>query len=88
MNCKGILGSLTDYLHGETGRKVCGQIDRHLERCKRCRIHVDNMRKIITFYQGWRDDSIPKDTSIRLKNVIAEEAARADARKTRKGRKR
>ncbi len=87
MNCRRILGSLTDYLHGETGVKVCEEIDRHLDGCKKCRIHVDSMRQIITLYQRWRDDTIPKDISIRLKQVIAEEARKADARKPRKASK-
>jgi predicted anti-sigma-YlaC factor YlaD len=84
MNCKGILGSLTDYLHGETGKKVCGRLDEHLKGCKKCRMHVDSMKKIITLYQSWRDDAIPKDTSIRLKKVSAEEARKGEARKSRK----
>jgi hypothetical protein len=45
------------------------------------------MRQIITLYQRWRDDTIPKDISIRLKQVIAEEARKADARKPRKASK-
>ena len=81
MNCRRILGSLTDYLHGETSVKVCDEIDRHLDGCKRCRIHVDTMKKVITLYQSWRDDTIPKDTSIRLKQVIAEEVRSRAARK-------
>jgi hypothetical protein len=81
MNCKGILGSLTDYLHGQTGKKVCEEIDRHLDGCKKCRMHVDSMKLIITLYKGWRLDEIPEDTSIRLKRVIAEEARKLTARK-------
>ena len=84
MNCKGILGSLTDYLHGETGKKVCGQLERHIDGCEKCRVHVDTMKKIITLYQGLRDDSIPKDISIRLKRVISEEVRKQKATKSRK----
>ena len=84
MNCKGILGSLTDYLHGETGKKVCEEIDRHLDGCKKCRMHVDSMKMIITLYKRWRVDEIPEDTSIRLQRVIAEEARKLKARKPRK----
>jgi predicted anti-sigma-YlaC factor YlaD len=84
MNCKGILGSLTDYLHGETGKKVCSEIDRHLDGCKRCRMHVDSMKLIITLYKRWRVDTIPRDTSIRLQQVIAEEACRLGAGKPRR----
>ena len=87
MNCRRILGSLTDYLHGETSVKVCDEIDRHLDGCKKCRIHVDIMKKVITLYQSWRDDTIPKDTSIRLTQVIAEEARKLEARKARKASK-
>jgi predicted anti-sigma-YlaC factor YlaD len=93
MTCKGVLGSLSDYLEGDVGKKVCAEIEEHLDGCERCRMHVDSMRKVITLYKRWRDDTIPKDVSIRLKNVIANEAARSAPkrprrRKPRSGRRR
>ena len=75
MTCRGVLGSLSDYLEGEAGEKVCAEIEEHLEGCLRCRMHIDSMRKVITLYKRWRDDTIPKDVSIRLRSVIASETA-------------
>lgn len=76
MNCRGILGHLTDYLHGDAGKEVCKEIEDHLKGCVKCRMHIDSMKLIITLYRHWRDDAIPKDASIRLREVIADVARR------------
>jgi hypothetical protein len=81
ISCKGIVNVLSDYLHGEAGKGVCSMIEDHLRGCKRCRMHIDNMKLIIKLYKKWRDDSIPDDVSIRLRNVIAAEAQKQAARR-------
>ena len=73
ISCKGIVGMLSDYLQGEAGKDVCSMIEDHLRGCKRCRMHIDNMKLIIKLNRKWRDDSIPDDVSIRLREVIAAE---------------
>jgi hypothetical protein len=81
ISCKGIVNVLSDYLHGEAGKDVCSMIEDHLRGCKRCRIHIDNMKLIIKLYRKWRDDSIPDDVSIRLRKVIAAEAQKKAAQR-------
>jgi hypothetical protein len=76
ISCRGILDPLSDYLEGEAGQKVCAMIEEHLQGCEKCRMHVDSMKLVITLYKKWRDDTIPKDVSIRLRDRLAEEALR------------
>lgn len=73
MNCRGVLDVLSDYLEGQAGSDVCEQIEEHLRGCERCRMHIDNMRKMITLYKKWRDDPIPEDVKMRLQAVFARE---------------
>jgi len=73
MNCRGVLDALSDYLEGDAGSDVCEQIEEHIRGCKRCRMHVDTMRKMITLYKKWRDEPIPEDVKTRLQAVFAKE---------------
>jgi anti-sigma factor RsiW len=75
MNCRGVLDALSDYLEGDAGSSVCEKIEEHLRGCKRCRMHVDAMKRMITLYKKWRGDPIPEDVQMRLKNVVAKECA-------------
>jgi hypothetical protein len=72
--CRGVLDALSDYLEGDAGKAVCKEIERHLEGCERCRMHVDAMKLMITLYKKWRDEPIPEDVSVRLRGIIAREA--------------
>jgi predicted anti-sigma-YlaC factor YlaD len=87
MDCKRIISPLSDYLHGKARKRVCKEIEDHLDGCEKCRMHVDSSKLIITLYKRWRTDRIPKDTSIRLQKVVAEEARKQTARKQRARRK-
>jgi hypothetical protein len=73
MNCRGVLDALADYLEGDAGSSVCRKIEEHLKGCKRCRMHIDTMRKMITLYKKWRGDPIPEDVKMRLQTVFARE---------------
>ena len=73
MNCRGVLDVLSDYLEGEAGITICKKIEEHLKGCERCRMHIDNMRKIIVLYKKWRTEPIPEDVQLRLKGVLARE---------------
>lgn len=75
MNCRGVLDVLSDYLEGDAGREVCEELEEHLLGCKKCRMHVDVMKKVITLYKKWKDDPIPEEVSRRLQHVMARECA-------------
>lgn len=80
MTCKGILNTLSDYLEGDTASVVCNEIEKHLDGCEKCRMHVDTMRAVVTLFKGWRGDTIPDDVSGRLREAIAETVERASRR--------
>jgi hypothetical protein len=75
MNCRGVLDALSDYLEGDAGSNVCAMIEEHLKGCKRCRMHIDTMRKVITLYKKWRAEPIPDDVQMRLMSVFLKECA-------------
>ena len=81
MTCKGILDTLSDYLEGDDGESVCMEIEDHLDGCERCRMHVDAMRAIVTLYNGWRNDPIPDDVSVRLQELLACTVERASKKR-------
>jgi len=74
--CREILGPLSDYLEGTAGEKVCKMIEQHLKGCKHCRMHVDNMKMIITLYKSWRNERIPRSLSLKLRQTISSEIRR------------
>jgi hypothetical protein len=73
MNCRGVLDALSDYLEGDAGTNVCEMIEEHLKGCKRCRMHIDTMKKVITLYKKWRSEPIPDDVQMRLMSVFTRE---------------
>jgi RNA polymerase sigma-70 factor (ECF subfamily) len=73
MNCRGVLDVLSEYLEGEAGEAVCRELEEHLAGCRKCRMHIDAMRRVITLYKKWRDDPIPEEVSQRLQEVFAAE---------------
>jgi predicted anti-sigma-YlaC factor YlaD len=84
MTCRGILDALSDYLEGEAGKAVCKMLEEHLEGCKRCRMHVDAMKQMVTIYKKWRSDPIPDDVSQRLQQVFSKECLGAPGRASKK----
>lgn len=73
MDCRGVLDVMSDYLEGEAGEDVCKEVEDHLLGCKKCRMHVDVMKKVITLYKKWRDDPMPNEVSTRLQHAFARE---------------
>ena len=86
--CKAILEPLSDYLEGQAGEEVCRRIEEHLKDCKRCQMHVDMMKVIVTLYKTWRDVDIPDALSVRLQRIIADEIAKTSKRQKSKSRRR
>jgi len=86
--CKAILEPLSDYLEGQAGEEVCRRIEEHLKGCKRCQMHVDMMKVIVTLYKTWRDVDIPDALSVRLQRIIADEIAKTSKRQKSKSRRR
>ena len=66
-NCRYLLDSLSEYIDGTLGDKLCTEIERHLEGCDNCRIVVDSLRKTVYLYQVTaQPPSVPEDVRQRL----------------------
>jgi anti-sigma factor (TIGR02949 family) len=50
IDCKHLLGSLSEYVDGELKGELCAELERHLAECQNCRIVVDSLNKTISLY--------------------------------------
>jgi anti-sigma factor RsiW len=78
VECKHLLGQLSDYVDGELGQAMCQEIERHLAGCQDCRVVVDTLRKTVLLYQSYSSDPIPGDVEERLFKVLDLEDLRGD----------
>jgi anti-sigma factor RsiW len=70
MNCRELLGQLSDYVDGELEATLCVELDAHLAKCPDCRVMVDTLRKTITLYQTQARAELPSDVEERLYKVL------------------
>jgi hypothetical protein len=64
---------MSDYINGDLGDGVCKDIEQHLTTCRKCRFHVDAVKFTIKMFDDWRDDDMPQDAMIRLRDKLREE---------------
>lgn len=72
-DCRGILRTMSAYISGELGKRVCADIEAHLTTCRKCRFHVDAVKFTINLYDDWRADDMPDDAVIRLRDRLRDE---------------
>ncbi len=70
MQCREMLGSLSDYVDGELEAALCEQIERHMAGCGNCRAVVDTLRKTVTLYRDLGHAELPADARERLYVVL------------------
>lgn len=49
--CRDLLDQLSEFVDGTLDKKLCDEIEAHLESCPNCTIVVDSLRKTIHLYQ-------------------------------------
>jgi len=76
VNCKGLIREISAYLDGEVGPELLGDIVRHLERCKDCRLIVDTTRKTIEIYYSSEPLPLPNDVRERLHQALLKRLGR------------
>ncbi len=76
MQCKDMLGSLSDYLDGELEAQWCAEIERHVAECGNCRVVVDTLQKTVLLYRTYGHEEIPEDAKDRLYAVLNLKAVR------------
>ncbi len=59
MNCKEVLGKMSEFLDAELMDTVCDQLREHLEKCEHCRIEVNTVRRTIEIFQQMECKSVP-----------------------------
>lgn len=66
MQCREMLGALSDYVDGTLEAQLCAEIERHLADCGNCRVVVDTLRKTVYLYRDHGHAEVPADTRARL----------------------
>ncbi|MGH9683407.1 MAG: anti-sigma factor family protein [Candidatus Acidiferrales bacterium] len=79
MNCKTIVVELENYLDEDLGPALRAEIERHLEKCKKCRLIVDTTKKTIQIYCNSEPAPLPEDTRDRLHAALERHLRRARA---------
>lgn len=51
IQCKQLLGSLSEYIDGELQTELCAEIEAHLKDCDNCRVVVNTLRKTVELYE-------------------------------------
>ena len=70
MNCRDLLGAISDYLDDEERAEICKQIERHLRDCPHCRVHVDTMRGTVALVREKGNGRCCESVVVRLKTRI------------------
>lgn len=68
--CRKLHELLGDYLDEELKDAVCRELEKHLDDCPDCRVHVDSVKKVIRLYREATEESLPVDIRIRLQDVL------------------
>ena len=66
MECKEMLGALSDYIDGELEERLCAEIEAHMRECPDCQVVVDTLRRTIVLYRTHGRAKIPDDVKSRL----------------------
>lgn len=67
VDCRKLLGALSDYVDGALQDELCAELERHLQECENCRIVVDTLRRTISLYRTVAASTeMPQDVRERL----------------------
>ncbi len=72
MECRELLGLLSDYVDGELDPELCAAIERHMAECNPCQVVVDTLRKTVTLYHELSAETapLPKEVQERLLRAL------------------
>ena len=77
MECREMLGALSDYVDGELEDRLCAEIEAHMQHCPDCQLMVDTLRKTVILYRTHGQAELPVDVQERLYAVLDLEAFQA-----------
>ena len=70
MNCRDVLGRLSDYLDQEAVAEVCRELEAHIKECEHCRIEVNTLKRTVELYKSIPCCEVPGTVKERLFKVI------------------
>ncbi len=79
MDCKEILGKLSEYIDGELDPKLCVELERHMQDCHPCLVFVDSLKKTVTLYKYASNEPLPKEIHLRLHEFLKKECRKEEA---------
>lgn len=68
LECRELLGLLSDYIDGELKAELRAAIEQHMTECGHCRVVVDTLRKTVTLYHQLSQETVtlPQEVQERL----------------------
>jgi anti-sigma factor (TIGR02949 family) len=67
LDCKTLLGNLSDYIDGDLNDDLCQEIQRHMAGCENCRVVFDTLTKTVYLYHSSAQDvEVPAEVRGRL----------------------
>jgi len=67
LKCEELLGSLSAYIDGELGPKLCHELEKHLSECDNCRVVLNTTKRTIELVHSPAEKSdLPEDVRERL----------------------
>lgn len=71
LECKDLLGNLSEFIDGELDDEMCAQLKRHMAGCENCRVVYDTTTRTIYLYQqSAQETELPADVRGRLFNTL------------------
>lgn len=71
VQCKDLLGHLSEFIDGELDDEMCAELKRHMDGCENCRVVYDTTTRTIYLYQhSSQETELPADVRGRLFNKL------------------
>ena len=71
LECKKLLGNLSNFIDGELEEDMCEQLRHHLAGCENCRVVYDTMTRTIYLYKTCVNETeLPADVQTRLYHTL------------------
>ena len=71
MDCREVLGQVSQYLDAEAAADLCRRLDEHLSACPQCRVYVDTVKKTILLYKSETPLDCPEEVRARLHAALS-----------------
>jgi len=72
MDCKDVLANLSCYLDGEGSAELRAALEKHISRCRRCRVVFDTTGRMLKIVTDTAPFEVPLSVSARLYTRLGE----------------